>query len=137
MALSKRYSNFYLVEVTGRPIHRLSCMIPRFVHGVKAFESVVPLVTRENYDGSREGLIIALGYYPYIYRHIGDRFRIENVLPQTFIGFVSTLDDLKDRDFLDGNAYQPGRLKYSHANLDDIGRGSELKNSKAASVAVI
>ncbi len=39
-----------LVEVTGRPIHRLQCMIPRFVTGIDGFECVVPLVARENDD---------------------------------------------------------------------------------------
>jgi hypothetical protein len=50
-------------------------MIPRQVHGVKGFESVVPLVAKEDEKG-RQGLILSLGYYPYILRHIGDRFRI-------------------------------------------------------------
>lgn len=46
MALQKRYPICNLVEVSGRPIHRLSCMIPRRVHGGDGFESVVPLVAR-------------------------------------------------------------------------------------------
>ena len=49
MALQKRYIYLHiLVEVTGRPIHRLSCMVPRIVHGGFGAEYVVPLVAREN-----------------------------------------------------------------------------------------
>lgn len=63
--------------------------------------------------------------------------RIENVHPQTFVGFVSTMDDLGQKGLFDGNAYQDGRLRYSHADLEDMARSSQLKNRKQAEVAVV
>ena len=36
-----------LVEVSGRPIHRKSCMVPRTVNGDHGYEYVVPLLVKE------------------------------------------------------------------------------------------
>ena len=55
-------------------------MIPTNRNGGPGFESVVPLVGYETPEGEdRQGLILALGFIPYIFRHIADRYRIENV----------------------------------------------------------
>lgn len=77
------------------------------------------------------------GFLPYKYRHIGDRERIEDVSRQTFVGFVSQLDELKEHGWLQGNAYQDGRQLYSYANLDDLSKTTNFLNRKQASVAVI
>ena len=36
-----------------------------------------------------------------------------------------------------GNAYQPGRLVYNYANMDDFVRTSGFQNKKQASVALV
>lgn len=126
------------MEVTGRPIHRLQCLIPRNVNGAGGFEYVLPLVARENEArDKREGLILSRGFLPYKYRHIGDRERIEDVSRQTFVGFVSQLEELQDHGFLEGNAYQDGRQQFTYANIDDISKTTNFLNRKQASVAVI
>lgn len=38
--------NLNIVEVSGRPIHRLACLIPRNVCGGLGFEYVVPFVVK-------------------------------------------------------------------------------------------
>jgi len=39
-----------------------------------------------------------------------NRPRIERVDRQKFVGFVSRLDELKNKSWFEGNAYQAGRL---------------------------
>jgi cytochrome oxidase assembly protein ShyY1 len=106
-------------------------MIPRTVSGKPGFECVVPLVARENQDRSeREGLLFSRGYIPYFFKHIGNRYKIEDVEKQTFIGFVSTLPELAEHDWTEGNAYQEGRRKYTYANVEDMARSAGFKNKK-------
>lgn len=70
-------SIYKLVEVTGRPIHRLQCMIPRFVSGIDGFECVVPLVARENEERTeREGILFSRGFVPYKFKDIPNRYKI-------------------------------------------------------------
>lgn len=47
------------------------------------------------------------------------------------------MEDLDQKGWFDGNAYQEGRLKFSYADLEDLGKASQLKNRKQAEVAVI
>ena len=47
------------------------------------------------------------------------------------------MEDLGQKGWFDGNAYQEGRLKFSHADLEDLAKGSQLKNRKQAEVAVV
>lgn len=57
--------NYRTVSVVGRPIHSKGMMIPTISYGLKGFEYLVPLVTKENEDGSvQEGLILNLGKHP-------------------------------------------------------------------------
>lgn len=81
-------------------------------------------------------MLLSQGFIPFIFQHIGSRYRIENVQRQTFVGYVSRLEDLGDRG-ISGNAVQQGRQLYSQANIDDIAETSGLKNRKQASVAVV
>ena len=138
MALQKRYIIFDAVEVTGKPVHRLQCTIPRTVAGKPGFEVIVPLVARQNKDRTeREGILFSRGYIPYFFKPIGLRYKIEDTDTQTFVGFVSTLPELKEHGILEGNAVQEARLNFSNSNIDDLARGTGLKNYKQARVAVV
>jgi len=44
---------------------------------------------------------------------------------------------LENDSFFQGNAYQKGRVFYTNADLEDMGKSSELLNRQQASVAVI
>ena len=35
-----------LVEVTGKPIHRKACMVPRSASGLPGYEYVIPLIAK-------------------------------------------------------------------------------------------
>ena len=41
------------------------------------------------------------------------------------------------KQYFNGNAYQKGRIFYNSADLEDMGKSSQLKNQAQASVAVI
>ncbi len=80
------------VEVTGKVIHRLACLVPHVANGADGFEYVVPLLIKENADRSNmQGLIVSKGFIPFSMREPGLRYRIENTDKQTFVGFVSQL----------------------------------------------
>jgi hypothetical protein len=102
----------------GRPIHRLSCFVPRREFDQFGYEAVMPLVTREdkNYQ-NRYGLLFSLGFVPSHVKDVTCRQKIENVSRQKFVGFVSRLDELKNTSWFQGNAYQAGRLFYTNADL--------------------
>jgi len=69
--------NVILVEVGGRPLHRLSCLVPHFESGVDGYEYVVPLLVREDKDRSNpQGLVLSKGFIPFGVREIGARYRI-------------------------------------------------------------
>jgi hypothetical protein len=70
-------------------------------------------------------------------RHPTCRNRIERADRQKFTGFVSRLSELENDSFFQGNAYQKGRVFYTGADLEDMGKSSELLNRQQASVAVI
>lgn len=138
MALSPRYTVCDSVEVKGRPIHRLQCLVPRITNGDHGFEYVLPLVAKENKDRSvRSGLIFSKGFLPKQYQHIGTRLRIENVEEQTFVGFVSQLPELQSHGIFEGNAYQDGRQLYTYANIDDFVRTANFENYNEAKVAIV
>ena len=85
-------SHIISVEVGGRPIHRLTCLIFNSDRGIDGFEYVVPLLVREDKDRSNpQGLILSKGFLPFYARDIGTRYRIENTTYQKFTGFVSKL----------------------------------------------
>lgn len=128
----------YAVEVVGRPIPRLAMNIASTEYKIKGYEEVVPLVTREDKNHqNRQGLLFNLGWLPEVVRHPTCRSRIERVDRQQFVGFVSKMSELRNQQCFNGNAYQKGRLFYNNADLQDMGKSSELNNREQASVAVI
>lgn len=69
-----------------------------------------------------------MGWVPNQVKHATCRSRIEDVSRQRFVGFVSKLSELKNKQLFNGNAYQKGRLLYNNADLEDMGKSSELEN---------
>ena len=113
------------VEVVGRPIPRLAIQIPVKNFEIAGYEEIVPLVCREDKDHkSRQGLLFNRGWIPYQVRHPTVRPRIEDVTRQKFTCFVSQLSELNNKDWFNGNAYQPGRVKYNCADLQDMAKSS-------------
>ncbi len=107
----------YLVRVTGRVLHRNSCLVPHTSNGGEGFEYVVPLLVKEEADRSNpQGLIVSKGFIPYSMREPGLRYRVENARTQSFVGFVSQLDELKNTQFTQGNTTQQGKLKFTCAD---------------------
>lgn len=100
--------------------------------------AVMPLVTREdkNYE-NRYGLLFNMGWIPDRFVHPSKRVRIERVDRQKFICYVGKVDELKNNSWFQGNAYHHGRLFYTNADLQDLGKSSELLNREQASVAVL
>ena len=47
------------------------------------------------------------------------------------------MSDLRNQQYFNGNAYQKGRLYYNNADMEDMGKSSELLNREEASVAVV
>lgn len=78
-----------------------------------------------------------MGWVPAKVRHPTTRSKIERVDRQKFIGFVSKMSELSNKQMFNGNAYQKGREFYNCADLEDMGKGCELLNKNEASVAVI
>ena len=78
-----------------------------------------------------------MGWVPYQVRSPSCRSKIERVDRQKFVGFVSKLSELRNKQWFNGNAYQKGRALYNNADLEDMGKTSELQNREQASVAVI
>lgn len=126
------------MEVVGRPIHRLECLIPARRFNQPGYMEVLPLVTREdsNYQ-NRQGLILNMGWIPESIKYVTSRIRIEQVDRQKFTCFVSKLDELSNHTLFKGNAYQKGRRFYTNADVEDLGKSSELQNQQQASVAVL
>ena len=81
--------------------------------------------------------MLSLGFVPHDLRHPSCRERIERVDRQKFIGFVSKLDELSNKTLFTGNAYHKGRTYYKNADMEDLGKSSELLNQDQASVALI
>jgi hypothetical protein len=100
--------------------------------------AVMPLVTREdkNYE-NRYGLLFNMGWIPDRFVHPSKRVRIERVDRQKFICYVGKVDECKNDSWFQGNAYHKGRLFYTNADLQDLGKSSELLNREQASVAVL
>jgi hypothetical protein len=128
----------HLVEIVGRPIIRLAKDVQNREFDTDGFEEVVPLVTREdkNYN-NRQGLLLSMGWLPKKFRSPSCRHRIERVDRQRFVGFVSKLSDLSNKQYFNGNAYQKGRDFYANADIEDMVKSSDLENKAEASVAVI
>jgi hypothetical protein len=78
-----------------------------------------------------------MGWVPYTVRSPTCRQKIERVDRQRFVCFVGRLDELKNDSWFQGNAYHKGRLFYTNADLQDMGKSSELQNREQASVAVL
>ena len=107
-------------------------------YNIAGFEEVLPLVTREDKDHkNRQGLLFSMGWVPSRYRHPTCRLRIEKVDRQRFVGFVSRMSELSNKQMFNGNAYQKGRELYNCADLEDMGKACELLNKEQASVAII
>lgn len=102
------------------------------------YEEIVPLVTREDEKHeNRQGLLFNRGWVPFQVKSPTCRIRIERVDRQKFVCFVSRLSELKNKQWFNGNAYQKGRAFYTCADLEDMGKTSELLNQEQASVAVL
>jgi hypothetical protein len=72
---------------------------------------VLPLVTKEDSNfKNRYGILFSKGFMPKQFKSPTNRPRIERVDRQKFVGFVSRLDELKNKSWFEGNAYQAGRL---------------------------
>ncbi len=81
-------------------------------------EEVVPLVTREDSKyQNRQGLLFSMGFVPESFKHLTCRPRIERVDRQKFVGFVSKMSELQNKQYFNGNAYQKGRVFYNCADL--------------------
>ena len=65
-----------------------------------------------------------MGWVPNQVRHPSARLRIERVDRQKFVGFVSKLSELSNKQYFNGNAYQKGRVFYNSSDLEDMGKSS-------------
>lgn len=128
------------VKITGRPLHNKAMLVPRTLEGYTGFDYIVPLVTKENEDGSeQEGILLNKGWLPNEDYHPGNRFRIENALPQTFDAYVSLNSELDEKNsfFKDGNNPGKGRNKWTHVYLPDMAKTSEFKNQSTVKLALL
>lgn len=128
------------VKITGRPLHNKAMLVPRRLEGYNGFDYIVPLVTKENEDGSeQEGILLNKGWLPNEDYHVGNRFRIENSLPQTFECYLSLNSELDEKNsfFKKGNSPGKGRNKWSHVYLPDMAKTSEFKNQGAVKLALL
>lgn len=128
------------VRITGRPIHNKAMLIPRTVDGYAGFDYILPLVTKENEDGSvQEGVLLNKGWMPHEYAHPGARWRIENALPQTFDCYVSLNSELDEKNefFKKGNAVGSKFNVWSHVYLPDMAKASGLKNADTVKIALL
>jgi cytochrome oxidase assembly protein ShyY1 len=99
---------------------------------------VVPLVTKESKAGvTQYGYMFSKGFIPEEFMEPGNRARIEDTHPQTFEGFVSRLEELKDHNFMEGNSTSHNKRKFTHANMRDFAESSGLKNKEQVQVALI
>lgn len=139
MALQKRYFlNLFIVEVGGRPLHRLQMLIYRRDNGADGYEYVLPLLVREDADRSNpQGLILSKGFLPFCARDHGARYRIENSQYQKFIGFVSKLPELQNSSITKGNSTGEDKFGFTCADTEDFATASGFTNRKQAGVAVI
>ena len=69
-------------------------------------------------------------------REPGLRYRIENAKKQTFVGFVSQLEELQNTNFLKGNSTYEGKLKFNCADCEDFAKAAGFVN-KSAGLAVV
>lgn len=105
------------------------CMVPNTSVHLPGYEEVVPLATREDKaQGKQEGIMLSRGFVPAKYKNPNDRVRIEDVTSQTYIGFVSKLDELSSGGFFGGNTSKHGKHDFTHANLLDFADASEFAN---------
>lgn len=128
------------VRITGRPLHNKAMLVPRTVANYKGFDYILPLVTKENEDGSvQEGILLNKGWIPHEYEHIGARWRIENSLPQTFDCYVSLNSELDEKNefFKDGNAPNKRFNRWSHVYLPDMAKASGFKNADGVKLALL
>jgi surfeit locus 1 family protein len=128
------------IKITGRPLHNKAMLVPRKLEGYHGFDYIVPLVTKENEDGSeQEGILLNKGWLPNEHYHVGNRFRIENALPQTFECYLSLNSELDEKGsfFKKGNTPGKGRNRWSHVYLPDMAKTSEFKNQGAVKLALL
>lgn len=111
-------------------------MVPNTSVELSGYEEVVPLVTKES-DDKQEGIMLSKGFLPSQYRDPNSRVRIEDVTQQTFVGYVSKLDELSDSSFGSGNVSKYRKHDFTHANLLDFADASEFSNKSQMAVALI
>lgn len=63
--------------------------------------------------------------------------RIEETDPQTFEGFVSQLDELKEHGWMEGNSIPLYKREFTHSNMQDFADASGLKNKEQVALALI
>jgi cytochrome oxidase assembly protein ShyY1 len=128
------------VIITGRPMHHKTQMIPRRTHYYDGFEYVVPLVTKENPDGSNQhGVLLSRGWIPHEWEHPAARWKVENARSQRFYGYLSELSELdyKHNTFKIGNSPIAGRNKWGHVYLPDMAKATGFVNQETTKLAVI
>jgi len=128
------------IRITGRPLHNKAMLIPRRHEGYRGFDYIVPLVTKENEDGSvQEGILLNKGWIPHEYAHVGARHRIENARPQTFDCYLSLQSELDEKGslFKEGNSPARDRNKWNHVFLPDMAKASGFKNVDSVKLALL
>ncbi|CAD8048601.1 unnamed protein product [Paramecium sonneborni] len=116
------------VRVKGRPLHYKQMMVPRTEFYKPGFECVVPLVTKEDADQTvQEGLLVSLGFVPYEYKEIPDRFKLEDASVQQFDCFLSQLPELQDNTY--GNVANLRNPSWSYADLQLMAQATGFKNA--------
>lgn len=132
------FLSYKSVEVSGRPLHRLTCLVPHFSNGFDGFEYVVPLLVKEDADRSNpQGLLLSKGFIPRAFRDAANRYRIEDTSNQKFIGFVSKLPELSSHSIMEGNSTNEEKRDFTHADTQDFVNASGFINKKQAGVAVV
>ena len=68
--------------------------------------------------------MLSKGFLPLQFKDPNSRVRIEDVTKQTYVGFVSRLDELSSSSFGDGNVSKYRKHDFTHANLHDFADAS-------------
>jgi len=117
---------FRTVQITGRPIHLRAVLIPCYQYGLKGYQYIVPLVTKEDENGdNQEGILLNKGFIPESEREIPNRLRLEDVSPQTFTAYVSKLEEYQCKTiFGEGNLAKLEGNRWNSASFIDMSKFS-------------
>jgi len=129
------------IKITGRLIHSKAMLIPRKLEGYHGYDYVVPLVTKENEDGTvQEGLLVNKGWVHHDHERPTQRFRLENAwYPETFTTFLSVMpeQDYKSSFFKEGNMPERHTYRWGHVYLPDMAKYSGFKNFDSVKLGVL